>query len=348
MSYIDVVGGVFTSTGLTTQIPIKISFDWMQTYNATVAAAQTATGVTRTYWQRGMAANDCFYEWYQATPLTGTTTALGFPGGACPGYIEYSSGNTTYNNNYTNMLAPIAITAISNATPGVVLTADTTTSALVAGDIVRLSNTSPQAGQLGGIEFTVDTVVANTSFTLAFGPTIVAAPGMTAFYRKVVYDTQWVPRQRTISKVRSVGITTQITMTVTHNFLVGEIVRFHIPSVRGSAAFGMTQLDTLIGTVIAINTADADGILNTITVDINSSAFTAFAWPLTAFDRFTAPTVCPIGENATDLFSSDTITDDKIINTATTGIILGGNTTVISPVGAAGNVIYWKAGNFLV
>jgi hypothetical protein len=108
----------------------------------------------------------------------------------------------------------------------------------------------------------------------------------------------------------------------------------------------MTQLDNMIGTVLSVTKTPYT--VNTITVDINSSAFTAFAWPLTAFDRFTPPTVCPIGENATDTFSSDTITDDKIINTATTGIILGGNTTVVSPVGAANDIIYWRAGNFWV
>jgi hypothetical protein len=348
----DVVGGVFTSTGVSKVIPIKINFDWMETYNWTVINAQTNNAATRTYWQRGMAANDCIYTYFNAgSTAINTGTALNFPGGAMPGYTEYNSGNEIYGaTNYTNLLQPIAITAISGANPGVVTTADIVTPALANGDIVRFSNTNPQVGQFGGIDFTVGAVTSTGgnagTFTIAFGPVVVAGAGMAGFYRKLKYDSTWSPRKRYISKIRSVGVTTQITMTVTHNLLVGEIVRFHIPSVRGSAAFGMVELDNLTGTITAINTADVDGVLNTITVDINSSAFTAFQWPLTAFDRFTAPTVCPIGEDATDTFSSDTITDDKIINVASKGIILGGNTTVVSPVGAAGNVIYWKAGNF--
>ena len=342
----DVVGGYFTSTGTSKIIPIKINFDWMETYNYTVTNAQTNNAATRTYWQRGMAANDCFYDYFNA----GSTailhaTALGFPGGAMPGYTEYDSGNEIYGaTNYTNLLQPIAITAISNAAAPLVTTADTHTVALTAGDIVRLSNTNPQVGQFGGIDFTVgNTVNADTNFTLAYGPQIVAGAGMTGFYRKLKNDSTWAPRKRYISAI-TLGVTTVVSMTVDHNFVVGEIVRFHIPSVRGSTAFGTVELDNMSGTVTAIN--KVQGVTNTITVDINSSAFTAFNWPLTAFDRFTAPTVCPIGEDATDTYSSDTITDDKIINVASKGIILGGNTTVVSPVGATGDVIYWKAGNF--
>ena len=347
MSYMDVVGASFISTGNAQIIPIKISFDWMQSYNYSVVSAQTATGVTRTYWQRGMPANECLMEYFSAVPVIGQAAALTFPGGAKPGYIEYSSGNNIYSPlNYTNLFQPIAVTAISNAAAPLVTTGDTHTVALAPGDIVRLSNTNPQVGQLGGIDFTVGNVVnADTNFTLAYGPTVIAGAAMGAFYRKLVYDTPWVPRKRYISAIVP-GTTTVVSMTVDHNFLVGEKVRFHIPEVRGTGGinFGMVQLDNMVGTVIAIN--KVQGVTNTITVDINSSAFTAFAWPLTAFDRFTPPTVCPIGEDATDTFSSDTITDDHIVNTASTGIILGGNTTVVSPVGAAGNVIYWKAGNF--
>ena len=344
MSYMDVVGGNFISTGNAKLIPIKISFDWMETYNYSAVAAQTATAVTRTYWQRGMPNNDCLVTYFSAVPVTGQANALAFPGGAIPGYIEYSSGNTVYSpTNYTNLMQPIAITAISNAAAPLVTTGDTATVALVPGDIVRLSNTNPQVGQFGGIDFTVGAVVPATSFTLAYGPQVIAGAAMGGFYRKLRYDTPWVPRKRYISAI-TLGATTIISMTVDHDFIVGEKVRFHIPSVRGSTAFGTIEMDNLVGTVIA--STKTPFTVNTITVDINSTAFTAFNWPLTAFDRFTAATVCPIGEDATDTFSSDTITDDKIINTATTGIILGGNTTVVSPVGAAGNIIYWKAGNF--
>jgi hypothetical protein len=347
----DVVGGSFISTGNAKHIPIKISFDWMETYNWTVDTAQTVNGVIRTSWYRGMPANDCNYTYFSAAATTiNSATALGFPGGAQPGYTLYNSGNTEYyTNNYTNLLQPIAITAISNAAAPLVTTADTTTVALVAGDIVRLSNTNPQVGQFGGIDFTVGNVVnANANFTLAYGPQVIAGAGMTGFYRKLKNDTPWIPRNRTISAITP-GVTTVISMTVDHDFKVGEKVRFHIPTVRGSAAFGMVELDKHVGTILAIN--KVQGVTNTITVDIDSSAFTAFVWPLTAFDRFTAPTVCPIGETAVDhidttWFGTDTITDDKKINTSSTGIILGGNTTVVSPVGATGNVIYWKAGNF--
>jgi len=72
-----------------------------------------------------------------------------------------------------------------------------------------------------------------------------------------------------------------VTLSVTHNYIVGQKVTFKIPTVT-AAAFGMTQLNGITATIIRTNDADADGLFNTITVDVDTTGYTAFALPLTA------------------------------------------------------------------
>src|SRR5271157_2534236 len=126
--YMDSVGDNFISTGFNQSLPIKIGFDWFESYNETAIQNQVNNAVTHVYWRRNMLLNDCIMEYFNA----GSTAilqakALNFPGGAKPGIIEYSSGNNAYINNYSNLLAPIAITAISNAAAPLVTTGDTHT-----------------------------------------------------------------------------------------------------------------------------------------------------------------------------------------------------------------------------
>lgn len=61
-------------------------------------------------------------------------------------------------------------------------------------------------------------------------------------------------------------------MTVGHGMIVGQKVKLSVP-----AEYGMAEINGLEGNVTAINTTN-----NTITLDIDSSSFSAFAFPATA------------------------------------------------------------------
>jgi uncharacterized protein YjdB len=115
-------------------------------------------------------------------------------------------------------------------------------------------------------------------------------------------------------------------MSVTHGYSVDEVVRFSVPSV-----FGMTQLDGLTGKITAVNTTT-----NTITVDINSSAFTAFAWPAASSAPLTFAQVIPLGAEGTNSVS------DATDNVSILGMELGAGAD--GPAGSASDVIYWRAG----
>jgi hypothetical protein len=80
----------------------------------------------------------------------------------------------------------------------------------------------------------------------------------------------------------------------------------------------MVEMNGLLGTIIAINAGT-----NTITVNINSTAFTAFAFPLSAVAAggITFAQVVPVGEAAAVPYQN--LLDDATDNRAIRGIRIG-------------------------
>jgi len=309
--------GRFTSDGTAETINLRSDVDWMEVFNTTIAdddTQTTAVGV-QFYWQRGFAADRGIeYQKANAANASNLTTFL-----ATGGFTLLDTSSQT-----PEALVS-TITAVSNATPPVVT--NTGTNGLVAGDVVRMINIVG-AQQLGGIDFTVgNSTLGTTTFSLDYMATIVA--GTTGSWRRIPNDPQYYPRKRTISAI-TVAASAVITMTVTHGYLVGQAVRIKVP-----AAFGMTEIDNIIGNITAISTAN-----NTITVDIDSSTFTAFTFALTAGVPFIAAEVIPVGETANDTFANTL--DDATDNRSLIGMRLAAG--VDSPAGATSDVIYWRAG----
>ncbi len=317
--------GRFTSDGTSTFIPLPSGVDWMHVRNETVSYAAGADTGAEFYWQRGDTnGRGTIYV------KTTTTNALQV------GQIAANSGFFLTDKTINVPGASVALTSISNATPPVVATGST--AGLVNGDIVRIFSTTG-AQQLRGIDFTIGSIVSNTSFTLAFMRSIAAAT--TGTYRRIPYNPYFYPSTRIISKI-SAASQAIVTMTVTHEYKVGQKIRFVVPTVN-STAFGMTELNGVEATIVAINQADANGVTNTITVDVDTSGFTAFAWPLTAAGDFTPAQIVPVGQNtAESLDLGVDILSDATFNTAQFGMTLAAGT--LSPAGAANDVITWVAG----
>lgn len=310
--------GRFTSNGSAKTLQIRSDVDWMKVLNYTVASNSQTTAVgVQYYWQRGMA-TDTGIEYLKsnaanAANLTTALTSGGFT-------LVDSSASSVGTLNTT-------ITAISNASTPVV--SASSTAGLSNGSIVRMINVAG-AQQLGGIDFTVGSVTTNTSFTLAYMSQIAA--GTTGSFRVISFDPIYYPRRRFISAITKAS-SAVVTLTVTHGYTVGQQVRFVVPD-----AYGMTQIDGLTGTITAINTTN-----NTITVNIDSSAFTTFAFPTTTAVPFTPAQVVPVGEDtATALSNSVDILGDSTLNTGYIGMILAAGAN--SPAGQNNDVIYWVAG----
>ena len=325
MQGITLQQGKFTADGSAKNLSIRSDVDWMMVYNYTQAATQQSTGRgVQFYWQRGMA-SDTGMEYKK----TNSTDALNL--------VTLASGGFTLLD--TSDQAPgaqITGTTVTKAAPPVCTVGST--ASLASGDVVQFYG-SDNMDQLNGLPFTV-TVLNGTTFNLSYINTNTANfTASTAFYiRRLPNQPEFYPRARYITRI-SQATSAIITMSVTHGYTVGQKVRIVCP-----AAFGMTQIDGLQGTITAIGAADADSYTNTITVDIDTSAFTAFAWPAASAAPLSWAQVIPIGEAASGSYAG--LSDDATLNEAYIGMRLAAGAQ--SPAGSASDVIYWVAGKSLV
>lgn len=315
------------------------------------------------FWQRGMAAGTGLVSYYgnATSGVFGDTLVTG-------GFTLYDpSGNTV---GAQSLLSnAVATTASTNATRPVVSTAST--AGVQVGTVVRMSATAQT--DVNGVDMVVGAVTANTNFTLltATNP-LATAPGAiggAGFYRIVNTDPLFYPRRRFVVNVTR-AVQPTVSTSVEHNLCAGQLVRFQIPSLIPVA--GMTQLDEQVATVLSVTDA------YNFVINVDTSAYTAFAWPTIAQQPSSFPIVVPVGENTANalvnlnaqvplsgglqIHNTNTgILSDSTVNTGFLGMILGsggnGNALTTPIVGPAGSVhfsaadaidardtMYWVAG----
>lgn len=313
------IQGSFTADGNAHIINLVSDVDFFEVENLTrIITPQAGTGV-KFRWMRGFAAASAIQEETDG-------------GGALTISQITTSGFTLINTADPQVPGPaLSATAISNATPPLVSSGNTGT--LANGDIVVIYS-STGGNQFEGYQFTVGNVTPNVSFELLYAPTIVAAT--TTAYRVLKFQPMYYPRRLLISSI-SQATQAVVVFTVTHNLTVGQRIVFgQIP-----AMYGMTQMSGLRGLIVAINTTT-----NSVTVDIDSSAFTAFAFPTTAVAAtpHTQPSAVPFGDGPASLanpLGNQSVLDGATRNTAIRGMYLGAGAN--GPAGQSGDVIYWRA-----
>lgn len=311
--------GRFTADGNAKTLEIRSDVDWMKVINYTVAdddTQTTAVGVEY-YWQRGMAADTGIeYKKSNAANAAQLTTALASGGFTLVDSSANPVGNAVAYSGATNVTQPVVSTA--------------STAGLVAGDIVRLSGDTGMENIMG-IDFQITTVVANTSFTIANA--LANAPGAAGTggnYRKIKFNPLYYPRYRFLANVTAAS-SAVVTTTVDHGYTVGQEIRFKIP-----AEYGMVELDGLSGAITAVTAS-------TFTVNIDTSAFTAFTFPLAASFPFDFAQCIPLGEDTAEALSAAVnILGDATVNTGYLGMVLAAGAD--SPAGSSSDVIYWVAG----
>ena len=319
---VNIFNGSFTSTGVAKTLVIRGELDTLEVWNWTeIRNANNSHGVSYV-WNKGMANDDGFvYLRNGASTAIDLRNTLNFPGGAVPGF--------TLVNSSLNVPGPVIATTDIGTTAHRILTANTT--GVSVGSIIRLSNMTG-ATEFNGMDYTVTAVNAGVSIDIGYTPVTVAAAAA-GQYRLIPFDTLFYPRNRYIAAITQAAQAV-ITMTVTHNFVVGQAVRIYVDPM-----YGMVEMNGLIGDITAV-------AASTITVNINSTAFTAFAWPVTAVAAapHTFAQVVPVGEDTATALAAvpqADILSDATINTGFTGIVLG--TGITSPAGSNNDVIYWRA-----
>ena len=305
--------GRFTSTGTAVTLNLRSDVDWIWVYNETILndAALAADRAAMCYYQRGMTNGRGVEHRKLGTVANDPMTTLQLAANA--GFFLRDTS-----------AAPEAAAIAQTATTA-------NTGALVTGSVVRLTG---DTGQLStqGFDFEVDTVVANTSFRMRFA--LANAPGVVGTgdgeYRHVRFDPIYYPRRRFIvNATRAASMV--VTVSVSHGYTVGQAVRLHMPD-----PYLMVEADGLVGTITATTAS-------TITLNIDSSAFTAFAFPEAADVPFTWAQVVPIGEDTAEAIDAAVdILGDATVNQSLIGVELAGGNN--SPAGANNDVIYWVAG----
>ncbi len=296
--------GTFTSAGTARTIELpRYPHYFMIKNRSTWGTAPTA--VVQSEWFDGYAAGQAIHiSEGGASALTGTATAAG------------GAGFTLVNLSDQNPGPAVATgTAITNANPSVV--ADATSPAV--GNIVRMYNTTGML-QIAGMDFTVTAVTPGVNFTLGYlNAAGFAAPATNADYR-IIPAKYYSPYRRWITGITAAnpGV---VTVSVAHNYLVGDWVTLHIPAIFGS----MNRFDNVTARITAVTAS-------TMTLDLDTTGF-AFAFPTSAQAAAGISFACVtnVGEVATKLTSA-------LTNTAYYGIYL--DTAVV---GANGNVMDWIA-----
>lgn len=313
-----ILTGTFVSAGTALNIALPSGYSDFRLINISdIGSTAANTNVMRAEGSSAMLAGSAYYNPKTSGAATNALEVTTLTGGFT--FIS-DSGNQTPE-------AALAVTSATNASPPV-LTMTSSTGNIATGDIVRYYNAAGQLN-IAGMDFTAGTVVANTSVALAY----MGAPGAAGTggtLRRIPFNARYYPRRRFITAI-TLASSAVVTLSVTHGYTVGQAVRFIVPD-----AFGMTQINSLIGNITAINTST-----NTITVDINSAAFTAFAFPTSAIAALgvTFAQVVPVGEDAVNTTSQPfgNLLDDATRNASFSGVQIG--TTVQT----SGSTYQWIA-----
>lgn len=285
MAFTIVTQGTFTqpATAVTQTIPLPSGCDYFVTTNLTQMATTQGTGrVVRGEWYGGGLFNDNDGLRWKKTNSTSAINIDNFS-------TSTASNGFTYVSSFPAPQAALTGTAITNASPAVA----SVTNTYSEGDQVTIYN-AVLMQQISGMTFTISSV-SGSAFTLLGLDASGFADAATAFtVRRVAPSLPVAPQFLYVT-----GITqaTQAVVTVSqaHNYQIGQAVEFSIPG-----SFGMVQLNNNNQPQSKPPIITAVGTY-TITINVNTTGYTAFAFPLSSGSPTTQlfATVAPAGQQAT-------------------------------------------------
>lgn len=364
--YSRIAKGSFVSTGAARVQQLPFQPDALEFWNFTANGTPTQNGVPYAYWDSAMGQGTAMARYFNATPVlsSGNVTA---------------NGISTFSAGQLLQFGPtLVVSTITKASAAVVTTGANHN--LASGDVVifeGLFETSTTGmPQINGIPFTV-TVTGATTFTIPWNTNqsnytaISGAATGSPRVKKVLYPYLYFPGETVISAI-TLGATTTIDTASAHNFVVGQEVAFRIPSQWGTVELNslpntLTPGSPVYGFVVAVTD------YNTVVVNINSSAMTAFtsnqttaSVPGLSFAQIVAvgdvntggvaisagsalyppPQYMPIGTTNVNTINGPAIRGAFVNNTSQGFIIGAGALTGLAStvlVGAASDVIYWRA-----
>jgi hypothetical protein len=279
MAFTIITQGTFTQpTGgaIVQYVNLPSSADYFRLYNLTQAAASNAS-------------SGVLFEWFNGiTPNLGALMTYKNSSNALL-QETITTGGFSYQTTYPAPEAAVTGTTITNASPAVASAVNSYNN----GDRVVIYN-SVGALMYSGMTFTISSV-SGTAFTLLGLNTPGSAA--TAFtVRRIAPSGRVEPRFFYITGITQ-ATQAVVTLSEAHDYVVGMKVEFTIPG-----SFGMTQLNnfnqaqSLPAVITAVTTY-------TITVNVNTSSYTAFAFPASSGSPTTQlfATVAPAGASTQEL-----------------------------------------------
>lgn len=327
MAFTILTGDSFTSTGAGKKITLPSSADYMEVFNMTNLAAANPNEVSISRWfgpkfGAGASAADSGVKTVKTTSdLTSIYASGGFTYVQTAPVVEAQSAN--------------AITAITAASPGVVSQTNTYSD----GDILQFYSTTGML-QLGGMSFQISSSSGAGYTLIGLRAAGFAAPGTAGYTRRISKYAAVEPQFLYITEItKATQAVVRTSVDPTQYYVVGMKIHFSIPY-----SFGMYQMNQLTGTIVAVSAANY-----TLTVDIDSTAFTTFAFP--------ASTASPTAQLFATLAPAGASTQYNSVTMVQTGydfqyqpfrtgeftpyMYLAGGSQ--SPAGASSDVINWIA-----
>lgn len=192
-------------------------------------------------------------------------------------------GISHYDTSNPPVFAGLATTNIAGNTGTFVVTMANTGSIQV-GDYVRLTDVVDEA-QISGYVFQVTAVTVNVSITLGYmassGMTFAAA-GDSGTVTKFI-PGRYYPHWMYIANITKAA-QAKVYFTTKNNFTPGEIVGFRV-----GRQFGMEEINNQQVRVLSVTNSATE---SSIVIDLDTSGYTTFAFPLSADVVTTSPAVC--------------------------------------------------------
>lgn len=277
--YSKIVEGVFTSTGVNKFLNLPMVPDTIEIWNLTKYATTTNHTATQAIGFASSASGTAYVTESNGTAWLGKVVTVN-------GFTFISAGSPTFG--ATQAMASTYVTQAASANVTV------TGHGYNTGDVVWIYGTTAML-QIAGIPYVITKVDAN-NFTIPVNSSGFASAATAGFVKQLLYPDLYIPELCYITAVTKAS-SAVITTSINHNFVVGQEVGFTVPS-----QWGMTQLDS------AVYLQSSNGIpqqayvtavtANTVTVNINSSGFTTFAYPTSATAALgvTFPQIYAIGD----------------------------------------------------
>ena len=254
-------GGSFTSSVTAYQVALSDRPDLFWIRNRTAWGDDAAETSVESWWRRGMAAAAA-----QTTDQAVTTGALSSEAVTTGGFTFIDTANPP-------TFAGLATTAITGSA-GTFVVSMASTGSIAVGDWVRLFATTGEL-QIAGYTFEITAVTANVSITLGYMASsgITFAADATAGTVVKYIPNRMYPRWSYIANITQAAQAV-VSFTGGNDYTPGEILSFRV-----SSDFGMLEMDKVQARVLSVTNS---ATVSSVTLDLDSSGFTAFAYPTSA------------------------------------------------------------------